>query len=65
MDDGTSDLILAWSARPPVLSTGNPVMRVHRCTDLDATAVWGDPGGALQMGGRVFTREEVWHRSLR
>lgn len=41
-------------------------MRAHRMSDLDdAAKMWSDPDVVRHIGGRPFTRDEVWHRLLR
>lgn len=41
-------------------------MRAPAAGDLDASAaMWGDPDVVRHIGGRPFTREEVWSRILR
>lgn len=50
-----------------------PTLRTDRLTltppapaDLDdEAAMWADPAVYAMIGGRAFTREEVWHRLLR
>ncbi len=50
----------------PTLETDRLRLRAHRADDLDACAqMWGDPAVARYIGGRPFTREEVWARMLR
>jgi RimJ/RimL family protein N-acetyltransferase len=41
-------------------------MRAHRVEDLaDCAAMWSDPEVVRHLGGRHFSREEVWARLLR
>lgn len=50
----------------PVLETERLILRGPRRDDLDAyAAMWGDPAVTRHIGGRAFTREEVWARLLR
>lgn len=50
----------------PELGSDRLILRRHREADLDAAAaMWGDAGVVRYIGGRPFTREEVWHRILR
>jgi RimJ/RimL family protein N-acetyltransferase len=50
----------------PTLETSRLRLRAHRPEDLDAcSAMWGDPLVTRYIGGRPFTREEVWARLLR
>jgi RimJ/RimL family protein N-acetyltransferase len=50
----------------PVIETPRLRLRAHRPDDLDASfAIWSDPGVTRFIGGRPFTREEVWARLLR
>ena len=50
----------------PVIDTPRLRLRAHRPDDLDASlAMWGDPAVTRFIGGRPFTREEVWGRLLR
>src|SRR5262249_116202 len=42
------------------------VLRGHTVGDLDdSAAMWADPAVVRHIGGRPFTREEVWNRLLR
>lgn len=51
---------------PPVLRTARLVLRGHTEDDLgEAAAMWADPDVVRHIGGRPFTREEVWQRILR
>lgn len=53
-------------ARIPTLETERLRLRPHTPGDLDAcAAMWGDPIVTKYIGGRPFTREEVWARLLR
>jgi RimJ/RimL family protein N-acetyltransferase len=48
------------------LETERLRLRGHRAEDLKACAeMWRDPAVVKFIGGRVFTREEVWARLLR
>ncbi len=50
----------------PELRSDRLLLRRHVEADLDpAAAMWGDPDIVRHIGGRPFTREEVWHRILR
>jgi RimJ/RimL family protein N-acetyltransferase len=52
--------------RIPELRSDRLVLRGHVETDLDsAAAMWSHPEVVRYIGGRPFTREEVWHRILR
>jgi RimJ/RimL family protein N-acetyltransferase len=50
----------------PTIETARLVLRGPRLADHDASsAMWGDPQVTRYIGGRPFTREEVWSRLLR
>jgi RimJ/RimL family protein N-acetyltransferase len=50
----------------PVIETERLRLRAHRPDDLgDGAAMWGDPIVTRYIGGKPFTREEVWARLLR
>ncbi|SFR80644.1 GNAT family N-acetyltransferase [Sphingomonas jatrophae] len=50
----------------PTLTTARLLLDAHREADLDAAAaLWADPAVVRHIGGRPFTREEVWHRLQR
>lgn len=50
----------------PVLNSERLILRGHLESDLDAAAaMWGAIEVVRYIGGRPFTREEVWHRMLR
>ncbi|MBL8908278.1 MAG: GNAT family N-acetyltransferase [Rhizobiales bacterium] len=50
----------------PIIETARLKLRRHEIADFDAcAAMWGDPAIARFIGGRPFTREEVWARILR
>ncbi len=50
----------------PELLSARLILRRHGEDNLDAAAaMWGDPEVVRYIGGRPFTREEVWHRILR
>lgn len=54
------------AANVPVLETQRLIMRRHRIEDLGPCALmWGDPRVTQHIGGKPFTREEVWARILR
>ena len=51
---------------PPLLATPRLILRPHTPADLpDLAAMWADPQVVRHIGGRPFTREEVWTRLLR
>ncbi len=51
---------------PPVLASARLTLAGPDPADLPAfTAMWADPAVFAMIGGRAFTREEVWHRVLR
>jgi RimJ/RimL family protein N-acetyltransferase len=53
-------------AEIPVIETKRLRLRAHHPSDLNACAqMWGDPTVTKYIGGRPFTREEVWARMLR
>lgn len=50
----------------PTLTTTRLILTEPAPADLDsAAAMWADPLVTRDIGGRPFTREEVWHRLLR
>jgi RimJ/RimL family protein N-acetyltransferase len=50
----------------PRLETDRLLMRGHTLADFDdSAAMWGDVTVTRHIGGRPFTREEVWARLLR
>ena len=52
--------------QPPVLTTARLILRAHtRDNFLDSHAMWSDPEVIRFIGGKPFTREEVWARLLR
>jgi RimJ/RimL family protein N-acetyltransferase len=54
------------SGPTPVIETARLRMRAHRVEDLaDCAAMWADPEVVRYIGGRRFSREEVWARLLR
>src|ERR1700754_4540064 len=56
----------ALERKAPVIETPRLRLRAHRPGDLDASfAMWSDPDVIRYIGGRVFSREEVWARLLR
>ncbi|HEU0066984.1 MAG TPA: GNAT family N-acetyltransferase [Sphingomonas sp.] len=52
--------------RAPILHTERLTLSPPAPADLEDEAVmWADPGVYAMIGGRAFSREEVWHRLLR
>lgn len=52
--------------RPPLVETERLRLRAHEVEDLPFCAdMWRDPDVVRFIGGRPFTREEVWARMLR
>jgi RimJ/RimL family protein N-acetyltransferase len=50
----------------PVLTTPRLTLRPHAVSDFpDCAALWADPAVVRHIGGKPFTREEVWARLLR
>jgi RimJ/RimL family protein N-acetyltransferase len=50
----------------PVLETDRLRLRAPAASDLEAsTAMWSNPQVVRHIGGKPFTREEVWSRILR
>ena len=50
----------------PVIETPRLILRGHRLSDVeDSYAMWSDPTTTRHIGGKPFTREEVWSRHLR
>lgn len=50
----------------PALETERLRLRAHRLEDLDASAaMWADAVVTRHIGGKPFTREEVWSKILR
>ena len=50
----------------PTLESERLVFRAHRTSDWDdCVRLWSDPVVTRFIGGRPFTREEVWARILR
>jgi RimJ/RimL family protein N-acetyltransferase len=50
----------------PALDTERLTLRGHTLADFDdSAAMWADPTVTRHIGGRPFTREEVWTRLLR
>jgi len=50
----------------PVVETDRLRLRGHRLEDFDAcTAMWADPAVTRHIGGKPFSREEVWSKILR
>ncbi|HEX7934029.1 MAG TPA: GNAT family N-acetyltransferase [Paraburkholderia sp.] len=53
-------------AHPPILTTHRLTLSPHTRDDfLDSYAMWSDPDVIRYIGGKPFTREEVWARLLR
>lgn len=53
-------------ADPPEIETERLVLRAHRVQDIDEMlAMWSDPVVTRYIGGRIFSREEVWSKLLR
>jgi RimJ/RimL family protein N-acetyltransferase len=56
----------AMSIAPPLLTTSRLTLRPHTRDDfLESYAMWSDPEVIRYIGGKPFTREEVWARLLR
>jgi RimJ/RimL family protein N-acetyltransferase len=52
--------------RPPLVETERLRLRAHAVDDLPfCTAMWADPLVTRFIGGKPFTREEVWARMTR
>ena len=50
----------------PTLQTERLILRPHRREDFDhCAAMWANPDVVRYIGGKPFTREEVWARLLR
>ena len=50
----------------PRLTTERLVIRAHRIEDLgDCAAMWADPEITRHIGGKTFSKEEVWSKLLR
>lgn len=50
----------------PTIETERLILRHHRREDFDhCAAMWGNPEVVRYIGGKPFTREEVWARLLR
>jgi RimJ/RimL family protein N-acetyltransferase len=50
----------------PAIETKRLTMRGHRLNDFsDCAAMWADPIVTRHIGGKPFSREEVWARLLR
>jgi RimJ/RimL family protein N-acetyltransferase len=50
----------------PVIETPRLVLRGHRASDLeDSLSLWSEPEVVRYIGGKPFSREEVWARVLR
>ena len=50
----------------PTLETDRLILRPHRREDFDScAALWANPDVVRYIGGKPFTREEVWARLLR
>ena len=51
---------------PSTLTTPHLTLRPHTRDDfLDSFSMWSDPEVVRYIGGKPFTREEVWARLLR
>ncbi|CAB3703825.1 hypothetical protein LMG27174_03823 [Paraburkholderia rhynchosiae] len=51
---------------PPILTTNRLALRPHTRDDfLESYTMWSDPEVIRYIGGKPFTREEVWARLLR
>jgi RimJ/RimL family protein N-acetyltransferase len=51
---------------PAPLSTPRLTLRPHARADFaDSISLWSDPDVTRHIGGRPFTREEIWSRLLR
>ena len=54
------------SGKVPVIETARLRLRGHRMEDFgDCAAMWDDPAVTRHIGGRPFSREEVWSKILR
>lgn len=63
MTDGAAPLAIGAT---PVLTTHRLRLCRHEVADLEpAAAMWNDPAIVRHIGGRPFSREEVWHRIQR
>jgi RimJ/RimL family protein N-acetyltransferase len=52
--------------RPPLVETERLRLRAHRVEDLPfCVSMWSDPAVVRFIGGRPFTREEIWQRMMR
>jgi RimJ/RimL family protein N-acetyltransferase len=50
----------------PGIETERLTLRAHRLEDfVDSAAMWGDPEVTRYIGGRPFSKEEVWTKLLR
>ena len=48
------------------IKTERLILRAHRIEDIDEMyAMWSDPAVTHYIGGKTFSREEVWARLLR
>src|ERR1700749_5163245 len=57
---------MGFMAEVPVIETERLRLRAHPTHDLGGGgAMWGDPVVTRYIGGKPFTREEVWARLLR
>lgn len=53
-------------ASVPLLETERLYLRSHRLTDFDdCVKMWADPAVTRYIGGKPFSREDVWSRLLR
>lgn len=54
------------ASETPVIETDRLRLRPHRISDFPhAAGMWGDPEVTRFLGGRAFSKEEVWARLLR
>jgi RimJ/RimL family protein N-acetyltransferase len=61
----TSDFVTVLTTAP-VLTTARLTLRGHTLDDFDDCAtMWADPLVTKHIGGKPFTREDVWARVLR
>ncbi|WP_025599304.1 GNAT family N-acetyltransferase [Burkholderia sp. WSM2230] len=54
------------SKQPTTLTTARLTLRAHTRDDFpESLTMWSDPEVVRFIGGKIFTREEVWARLLR
>jgi RimJ/RimL family protein N-acetyltransferase len=59
-------LLASMLTKAPALATARLSLRPHAPGDLeDCAALWSDPAVVRHIGGRPFSREEVWSKMLR